>query len=77
LWPPRSPDLTPPDFFLWDYLKQIVYWNRPQTIEDLNQDIVVSISNISREALKKVVRNMVRRVKACYAENGGHFQYLL
>ena len=20
-WPPRSPDLTAPDFFLWDYLK--------------------------------------------------------
>jgi hypothetical protein len=25
LWPPRCPDLTPPDYFLWGYLKQIVY----------------------------------------------------
>ncbi|GBM38431.1 hypothetical protein AVEN_33718-1 [Araneus ventricosus] len=24
-WPPRSPDLTPMDFFLWGYLKQQVY----------------------------------------------------
>ncbi|KAJ4441785.1 hypothetical protein ANN_11643 [Periplaneta americana] len=25
LWPPRSPDLTTPDFFLWGYLKDRVY----------------------------------------------------
>lgn len=23
-WPPRSPDLTPLDFFLWGYLKNVV-----------------------------------------------------
>jgi len=22
-WPPRSPDLTAPDFFLWGYLKKV------------------------------------------------------
>ena len=25
LWPPRSPDLTSPDYFLWGYLKRRVY----------------------------------------------------
>ena len=25
LWPPRSPDITPLDFFLWGYAKDIVY----------------------------------------------------
>jgi len=32
-WPPRSPDLTAPDFFLWGYLKSKVYSNHPT---DLN-----------------------------------------
>jgi hypothetical protein len=77
LWPPLSPDLTPPDYFLWGYLKQVVYSNRPQTIEDLKQNIEVAMWNISEETLKKVVRNMVTRVNTCYAENGGHFQHLL
>jgi hypothetical protein len=77
LWPLRSPDLTPPDYFLWGYLKQAVYSNRPQTIENLKQNIEVAISNISQETLKKVMRNMVTRVNTCYAENGGHFQNLL
>jgi hypothetical protein len=55
LWQPRSPDLTPPDYFLWGYLKQVVYSNLLQTIEDLKQNIEVAISNISQETLKKVV----------------------
>jgi hypothetical protein len=66
-----------PDYFLWGYLKQVVYSNRPQTIEDLKKNTEVAISNISQETLKKVVRNMVTRVNTCYAQNGGHFQHLL
>ncbi len=27
-WPTRSPDLSPCDFFLWGYLKNIVYQER-------------------------------------------------
>jgi hypothetical protein len=76
-WPPRSPVLTPPDYFFGCYLKQAVYSNRPQTLEDLKQNIEVAISNISQETLKKVARNNVTRVNTCYAENGGHFQHLL
>lgn len=32
-WPPRSPDLSPPDFFLWGFLKDKVYSNNPKTIK--------------------------------------------
>ncbi|GFW83241.1 uncharacterized protein TNCV_2508811 [Trichonephila clavipes] len=28
-WPPRSPDLTPADFWLWGYLKSRVYLSGP------------------------------------------------
>jgi hypothetical protein len=28
LWPPRSPDLTPPDFYLWGAAKSAVYRDR-------------------------------------------------
>jgi hypothetical protein len=55
LWPPRSPDLTPPDYFLWGYLKQIVYSSRPQTIEELKQNTEVAILNIFQKTLKNVV----------------------
>ena len=35
-WPPRSPDLTPPDYFLWEYLKGRVYQNKRRTIDAFN-----------------------------------------
>jgi hypothetical protein len=31
LWPPRSPDLSPPDRLLWGHLKDTVYSNHPHT----------------------------------------------
>ena len=39
-WPPRSPDLTPCDFFLWGYLKDKVFSTPPQNINELRQKIV-------------------------------------
>ncbi|GFV29267.1 hypothetical protein TNCV_4602991 [Trichonephila clavipes] len=29
-WPPRSCDLTPLDYFLWGYVKSLVYADKPQ-----------------------------------------------
>ncbi|KAL3288976.1 hypothetical protein HHI36_003419 [Cryptolaemus montrouzieri] len=34
-WPPRSPDLSPLDFFLWDHLKSIIYKTEPADLNDL------------------------------------------
>lgn len=34
-WPPWSPDLTAPDFFLWSNLRYHVYRNRPHNLEEL------------------------------------------
>ncbi|GFT34961.1 putative DD41D transposase [Trichonephila clavipes] len=28
-WPPRSCDLTPRDYFLWGYVKSLVYADKP------------------------------------------------
>lgn len=42
LWPLRSPDLTPPDFFLWGALKGRVYNDNPQTIDELKAAIIRS-----------------------------------
>jgi len=39
LWPPRSPDLTPSDYFLIGYLKGRVYQNKPRTIDALKANI--------------------------------------
>lgn len=38
--PPYSPDLNPLDFFVWGYLKSLVY----ETLVDLAEDLVSKIA---------------------------------
>ncbi|KAJ4426719.1 hypothetical protein ANN_26518 [Periplaneta americana] len=52
LWPPRSPDLTTPDFFLWGYLKDRVYATLPQTLDDLKHNITQEIQAIDNRVLQ-------------------------
>jgi hypothetical protein len=53
-WPPRSPDLTTPEFFLRDYLKSKVYSRRPADLNALKEAIRDEITNISGETLQEV-----------------------
>jgi hypothetical protein len=39
LWPPRSPDLSISNFYLWGNLKGKVYKNNPHSIEALLNEI--------------------------------------
>ena len=71
-WPPRSPDLSPPDYFLWAYLKDRVYVNRPRSIEKLKNNIRTEIQAISSEILGKVVNGILDIAQECVACCGGH-----
>ena len=56
-WAPHSPDLNPPDFYLWGYLKDNVYTNNPQTIPDLKAAIAAKIRVIPREECVRLIQN--------------------
>ncbi|GFS79818.1 DUF4817 domain-containing protein [Trichonephila clavipes] len=47
-WPPRSPDLTPADFWLWGYLKSRVYLSGPSSLSELKDAILREVSSIHR-----------------------------
>ncbi|GFU56795.1 uncharacterized protein TNCV_4041971 [Trichonephila clavipes] len=38
-WLPRSCDLTPLDYFLWGYVKSLVYADKPHTLDHLEDNI--------------------------------------
>ena len=77
LWPPRSPDLTPPHFHLWGAEKSAVYCDRPSTLNELITAITVYIRNISQADLQKAFANKIKRVQARKDARGHHFQHLL
>ncbi len=76
-WPARSPDLTPPDFFLWEYLKNSVYLYKPTTVDELKTEIEAQIHNINENTCKREFQNMIRQLDACQAIGGGQFQHNL
>ncbi len=76
-WPPRSPDLTPLDFFLWGYLKSQVYVNRPRTLDQLKTNIEVACNTITVEMLKNVRFSWETRLKYCIAIKGKQFEHLI
>jgi len=65
VWPPRSPDLTSPDLFLWSYLKDTVYRSNPRDLKQLKVNITRAIREVNERTLRKVARNMVKRVDKC------------
>lgn len=77
-FPARSPDLTCMDFYLWGKVKDLAYFNRPTTAENMKQRIKDIFRNhISEAELEAVHLNFIRRVEKCLESNGGHFEHLL
>ena len=49
MWPPRSPDLNPYDYYLQEHLKSLVYNPMPKTLDDLKVNIEREIPKISKK----------------------------
>ena len=71
-WPPRSPELSAPGFFLWGYLKSKVYSNRPTDLHALKENIREEIAKLSEETLQAVMRSFLTCVHLCTEEGCGH-----
>ena len=46
-------DITPLDFFLWNYIKDIVYYTKVKDISGLKERINAAVETIDEEMLKK------------------------
>jgi len=76
-WPPRSCDLTPLDYFLWGYVKSLVYADKPLTINDLEDNIRRVIMDIRPEMLEKVIENWTFRLDYIRTSRGGHMPEII
>lgn len=78
-WPPRSPDLTPMDFFLWGTMKQLVYSTPVETEMDLAARVVEAAAVVQENVVvfERVRRSMIDRFRLCNRVEGQHFEHLL
>jgi hypothetical protein len=68
-------------FILESYLKTMSYAHCSQSFFEkftiLNMNISRAIEEVNERTLRKVARNIVKRVDKCIEMNGHHFQHLL
>ncbi|GFX10011.1 DUF4817 domain-containing protein [Trichonephila clavipes] len=76
-WPPRSPDLTPADFWLWGYLKSRVYLSGPSSLSELKDAIRREVSSIHPDVLHSAVAGFVTRLECLLSCGGGHVEHIL
>ncbi|CAH2017554.1 unnamed protein product [Acanthoscelides obtectus] len=77
VWPPRSPDLNPLDFFVWGFLKEKVY-QTPVTTRDMLIDRIRNACDEIRPYLNNAIpRSIIRRCELCIEQLGLHFEQLL
>lgn len=77
-WSPRSPDLTPLDYFLWGYLRDQVFATPITNIDDLKSKITAEFVKINQSnMLQRVVNSLQKRMELCMQNEGGIFENLL
>lgn len=76
-WPPRSPDLSPMDYFLWGYLKSKVYISNPGSIEELKENICKEMQDIAPNIFRAVMENFRSRLQECKNKQGSHLDNVI
>ena len=62
----------PLDYFMWGYVKSMVYVNKPTTIDELRTNMEREIAAVSADLCLKIVKNRVLRLDFCKRARGGH-----
>ncbi|GFT91384.1 transposable element Tc3 transposase [Trichonephila clavipes] len=76
-WPPRSCDLTPLDYFVWGYVKSLVYADKPQTLDHLEDNIRRVIADIRPQMLEKVIENWTSGLDYIRGSRGTHMPEII
>jgi len=74
---PRSPDITPCDFFLWGYVKDRVFVPPfPRDFADLRSRIIAAVKNIDAPMLTRGWQEIEDRIDVCRVTHGAHIEHL-
>lgn len=77
LWPARSPDFNPLDFFIWGFIKEKVYATPPQNVDEVKNRIAAAILEITPDKLERVMQTIPKRLRLCLETDGFQFEQLV
>ena len=77
-WPPRSPDLTPMDFFFWGCVKDRVFARKPRSVDAMIQFIREACQEIDadKDLCARVCMGVHTRLVECVNAGGKQFEHL-
>lgn len=77
-YPSHSPDLTPPDAYVWGMLKEQIFNcpDPPKTVPALRQKIVSFFGTLQQPMFQNMLENLRDRYEHCLQRNGAHFEHL-
>ena len=67
-------DLSPVDFFLWGYIKNIVYAEKIRNIQHLQERITSAIETVTRDLIQKTWQEIQFRLNVSRATNVAHIE---
>lgn len=76
-WPPRSPDLSPLDFFLWGHLKERVFSQPVHTLRQLRTRIKAAVGSVSGSTVRRALDNLQVRSRWCVRQRGSHLETVI
>ena len=65
VWPPRSCNLTPLDYYLWGDVKDKCYADQPETIDALKDNIREAIGEMQLHTIDNMLKNWTLHVGYC------------
>ncbi|PSN56423.1 hypothetical protein C0J52_09516, partial [Blattella germanica] len=71
---PLSPDLTPPDFFLWGFVKDHFYRTPVCDSPDLQERIHAAVNNVTLQMLHNTWVEVEYRLDISSATNRSHVE---
>ena len=77
VWPARSLDLTPLDYFLWGHMKSLDYETSVDSQEDLLARVMAATFVGLQDIGDRVYENMVRRYRVYVEVAGRHIEHFL
>lgn len=77
IWPARSPDLTPLDFYLWGKMKTKVYETPVNSREELEIRVRRAFEELDANEIRSATTSgVMTRILKCLSVNGQHFEQL-
>ena len=77
VWPPRSCDLIPLDYYLCGAVKDKFYADKPETIDALKDNIREAIGEIQLHTIANMHKNWPDCVVYCKASRGSHLNEII